>query len=232
MTTIFPARLRPNAPVAGMDATFPVGRIFCVGRNYAAHAREMGSDPHAEPPFFFAKDADAYAPNGSIIAYPQATRDFHYECELVVAIGAPGVDLAPDQAATLIFGYAVGLDMTRRDLQADAKSHGRPWSTAKNFPHSAPLGTIHPLAQTGLLQNGNITLKVNGATRQSADIADMIWNVADTIAALSKYYRLVPGDLIYTGTPEGVGAVQPGDVLDASIGALDPLRITIGPPEH
>ena len=232
MTTIFPARPRPTAPVAGTADGFPIGRIFCVGRNYAAHAREMGSDPNAEPPFFFAKDADAYAPNDSMIAYPQATRDFHYECELVVAIGATGADLAPQQATELIFGYAVGLDMTRRDLQADAKAHGRPWSTAKNFPRSAPMGTIHPVAQTGILHTGKITLKVNGATRQSADIADMIWNVADTIAALSKYYRLVPGDLIYTGTPEGVGAVQPGDVLDASIASLAPLRITIGPPEH
>jgi fumarylpyruvate hydrolase len=231
MSTIFPARPRPDAPVAGTAARFPVGRIFCVGRNYAAHAREMGSDPKAEPPFFFAKDADAYAPDGATIPYPSVTRDFHHEVELVVAIGKPGFTVSLADAASLIFGYAVGLDMTRRDLQTDAKNHGRPWSVAKNFPHSAPMGMIHPVTETGIMIRAPISLTVNGKTRQSSDIADMIWTVDETIVALTKLYRLQPGDLIYTGTPEGVGAVQSGDVLVGAIGGLGTLTITIGPPD-
>jgi fumarylpyruvate hydrolase len=228
MTTIFPPRLRPDAPIAGTDARFPIGRIFCVGRNYAAHAREMGSDPKAEPPFFFAKDADAYAPSGATIPYPSVTQDFHHEIELVVAIGKAGGDVPQADAPSLIFGYAAGLDMTRRDLQADAKAHGRPWSVAKNFAHSAPLGMIHPVTQTGIMARAPIALTVNGQIRQSSDIADMIWSVDETIVALTKLYRLLPGDLIYTGTPEGVGAVRSGDVLVGTIGGLDDLRITIG----
>jgi fumarylpyruvate hydrolase len=230
MTMVFPARPAVTSPVAGMDAFFPVGRIFCVGQNYAAHAREMGSDPSRRPPFFFAKDSDAYAPDGAVIAYPSMTANFHHEVELVVAIGRAGSDVAPADAAALIFGYAVGLDMTRRDLQADAKAKGQPWSTAKNFPHSAPMGVITPVAQTGLLHEAAISLSVNGTIRQSSDIRDMIWSVDETIAALSKLYTLHPGDLIFTGTPEGVGAVVPGDVLVAEIAGLSGLNVTIGPP--
>jgi fumarylpyruvate hydrolase len=231
MTTIFAPRGPFRAPVEGTGDQFPIGRIFCVGRNYAAHAREMGSDPSREPPFFFAKDADAYAPDGAIIAYPPATRDYHHEVELVVAIGGTGADVALGQAPSLIFGYAVGLDMTRRDLQADAKAHGRPWSTAKNFPQSAPMGAITPVEHTGLLREGAIGLTVNGTTRQHADISDMIWSVDETIVALSRLYTLRPGDLIFTGTPEGVGAVVPGDTLAATIAGLSPLTVTITHPE-
>lgn len=231
MHTVFPPRPTTMAPVTGRDALFPVGRIYCVGRNYAAHAREMGSDPEREPPFFFTKDADAYAAGGSTIPYPPATRNFHYEAELVVAIGAAGFNVAAQDAHGLIFGYAVGLDMTRRDLQEQAKRSGRPWSTGKNFPFSAPLSSIRPVEGTALLHRGAITLRVNGAVRQSADIGDMIWNVADTLAHLSSLYRLQPGDLVFTGTPDGVGAVLPGDGLEAEIENVGSLRVTIGEPQ-
>jgi fumarylpyruvate hydrolase len=231
MQTVFPPRPIAMVPVIGRDAAFPVGRIYCVGRNYAAHAREMGSDPDRDPPFFFTKDADAYVAADSVIAYPPATRNFHYEAELVVAIGATGFQLAAADTAALIFGYTVGLDMTRRDLQEQAKAGGRPWSTAKNFPQSAPLSPIRPVDGTGLLLRGAITLKANGALRQSADIADMIWNVAETLAHLSTLYRLHPGDLVFTGTPEGVGPVMPGDSLDAEIETVGRLHVTVGDPQ-
>jgi fumarylpyruvate hydrolase len=188
----------------------------------------MGQDPAREPPFFFAKDADAYAPDGATIPYPPATRDFHYEAELVVAIGADGAQVARSAAGALIFGYAVGLDMTRRDLQQAAKDAGRPWDTAKNFPASAPVSAIRPVAATGLMKRGAIALRVNGALRQSADIADMIWDVEDTLAHLSGLYRLRAGDLVFTGTPAGVGAVVPGDVLQADIERVGRLRVSIG----
>jgi fumarylpyruvate hydrolase len=227
METVFPPRARSIATVAGSDAGFPIGRIFCVGRNYAAHAREMGSY-NREPPFFFTKDADAYAPDGALIPYPPATRNYHHEVELVVAIGAEGFDVSAATAASLIFGYAVGLDMTRRDLQQQAKEAGKPWSTAKNFPQSAPLSAIRAVASTGALLSGGIVLKVNGGLRQSGDIADMIWSVEETLMHLSRLYTLRPGDLVFTGTPEGVGPVQSGDVLDASIEGVGNLRVTIG----
>jgi fumarylpyruvate hydrolase len=230
MNTIFAARAPINVPIHGLEAVFPVRRIYCVGRNYAAHAREMGSDPAREPPFFFTKDADAIAANGSIVAYPPATRNYHHEVELVVAIGAEGFDVTPQGAAELIYGYAVGLDMTRRDLQAEARKESRPWSTAKNFPASAPIGDIYPISATGKLSSGAISLQVNGATRQSGDIADMIWKPEETISYLSKLYRLMPGDLIFTGTPDGVGPVMPDDFLHATIEGLGELSITIGEP--
>ena len=189
----------------------------------------MGADPSRKPPFFFAKDSDAYAPDGAVIAYPPATGNYHHEVELVVALGRAGSDVAPADAAGMIFGYAVGLDMTRRDLQADAKAKGQPWSTAKNFPHSAPMGVITPVAQTGVLHEAAIMLSVNGVLRQSGDIRDMIWSVDETIAALSKLYPLQAGDLIFTGTPEGVGAVVAGDAVVAQIAGLSPLSVTIGP---
>ena len=229
MTTVFPPRAMVTVPVAGTAAQFPVGRIFCVGRNYAAHAREMGKDPDREPPFFFAKDADAYAPDGAVIAYPPATQSYHHEVELVVAIGTEGFRVDRAAAQAMVFGYAVGLDMTRRDLQQAAKDAGRPWDTAKNFPASAPLSIIRPVAQSGILGHAAITLTVNGAPRQSANIADMIWDVADTLVHLSALYRLLPGDLVFTGTPEGVGAVVSGDVLEAEIESVGRLRVTIGP---
>lgn len=229
MPAIFPPRAPSLAPIAGTDETFPVGRIYCVGRNYAAHAREMGRDPDREPPFFFTKNADAYIASGATIAYPPATRNYHHEIELVVAIGAPGFQVSAANAGNLIFGYAVGLDMTRRDLQLVARDAGRPWSTGKDFPDSAPMAAIHPSAATGELHAGAIALIVNGKLRQSSDIGKLIWSVNETIAHLSTYYHLFPGDLIFTGTPEGVGAVEPGDVLVGTIAGLTDLTVTIGP---
>ncbi len=232
------------APVAG-GGWFPVRRIYCVGRNYAAHAREMGGDPTREPPFFFQKPADAILPDGGTMPYPPATSDLHHEVELVVAIGLGGRDIPVADALAHVYGYAVGLDMTRRDLQAEAKKHGRPWDMAKGFDHSAPLGLIHPAhsaeggtghfgADTGAPHDtprGTIRLTVNGTPRQQADLADMIWSVAETIAALSRLVTLYPGDLIYTGTPDGVAAVQPGDRLLATVTGLTPLAVEIGRPE-
>lgn len=220
---------RITLPVTGMEERFLVRRIYCVGRNYAAHAREMGGDPSREPPFFFGKDADAVAPDGATIPYPPGTRDYHHEVELVVAIGREGFDIAPDQAAALVYGYAVGLDMTRRDLQAAAKRDGKPWFTGKNFPLSAPVGPIAPAPAT-LMTQGAIRLTVNGQARQASDIAQMTWSVAETLSWLSQLYRLMPGDLVFTGTPEGVGAVQQGDTLHATIDGLPPLTVRIGPP--
>ncbi|MET0545761.1 MAG: fumarylacetoacetate hydrolase family protein [Caulobacterales bacterium] len=216
------------AAVAGSDLLFPINRIFCVARNYAAHAREMGMDER-EPPFFFCKDADAYAPAGSIIPYPSQTSDYQHEVELVVAIGKAGFEISPESAVQHIFGYAVGLDMTRRDLQAAARQKGRPWCEAKNFPSSAPMGPITPIAQCGEINNGAIALSVNGAVRQSSDSALMIWSVSETISHLSKTYTLAPGDLIFTGTPERVGPVIPGDTLTASFESLGEIQFTVGP---
>ncbi len=205
---------------------FPVRRVFCIGRNYAAHAREMGSDPDRDPPFFFTKWAEAVVPSG-VIAYPPQTKNYHFEAELVVAIGTSGRDIAPENAAAHIFGYACGLDMTRRDLQNAAKDKGRPWDTGKNVEQSAPIGPIKP--GNALMTDGAITLTKNGEVKQTGDLADMIWPVADVIAYISRFYRLEPGDLIYTGTPEGVGPVVEGDQLVVHIDGLDDLSVTIGP---
>jgi fumarylpyruvate hydrolase len=231
MTPIFPPRPPVLVPIHGQATGFPVRRIYCVGRNYADHAREMGSDPAREPPFFFAKDADAVALDGATIPYPPVTQDYHHEVELVVAIGQAGFQVSEAAAEALIFGYAVGLDMTRRDLQSAARGKGQPWSVAKNFPASAPVGAIHPIAETGALRAGAITLRVNGGVRQSGDLRDLIWNVPATLAALSTLYRLLPGDLVFTGTPAGVGPVLPGDVLVGAIDGLGTLTVTVGPAE-
>lgn len=222
----------PAAPVLAPTTTgenFPVRRLFCIGRNYAAHAREMGKDPDREPPFFFTAWAETIATDGGVIAYPQSTSDYQHEIELVVAIGKSGRDVSEDQALDLVWGYAVGLDMTRRDVQSEAKTLGRPWSAGKNVEQSKPLGSIRPAAGFDPA-NGAITLTVNGATKQTGDLADQIWSVSEVIAHLSKYYRLEPGDLIYTGTPAGVGAVVEGDVLVCRIDGLPDLTVTIGPP--
>ncbi len=220
----------PLAPVIVPVDTgegFPVRRVFCIGRNYAAHAREMGSDPDRDPPFFFTKWAEAVVPSGTAIAYPPQTANFHYEAELVVAIGTGGRNIAPEDAAAHIYGYACGLDMTRRDLQNAAKDKGRPWDTGKNVEQSAPIGLIH--ASNGLMASGAITLTKNGELKQSGDLSDMIWRISDVIAYISRFYRLEPGDLIYTGTPDGVGPVVPGDRLTVSIAGLGDLDITIAP---
>jgi fumarylpyruvate hydrolase len=209
---------------------FPVHRIYCVGRNYAEHAQEMGHTGR-EPPFFFLKPADAVLPvaEGTIgeMAYPSLTTELHHEVELVVAIGRGGRDIAAGEAATHIWGYAVGLDMTRRDLQSEMKKQGRPWEIGKAFEQSAPIGPIHPIARTGRLTTGAITLHVNGALRQKGDLADLIWKVDETIEQLSRGWLLQPGDLIFTGTPAGVGAACRGDLMEGAIDGLGRLRVAV-----
>lgn len=224
----------PSLPIAGTDARFPVRHIYCVGRNYAEHAKEMGGDATKEPPFFFTKSADSILgvspPSVGRVHYPLATKNFHHEIELVVAIGKPGVLLAAERAQDIVFGYAVGIDFTRRDLQNDMREKKRPWDIGKSFAEAAPVAPLSPVASTGLLSRGAITLDVNGARRQQGDLSDMIWDVAHTLAFLSRYYELLPGDLVFTGTPSGVGPVQPGDRLDGRIEGLAPLAIEIAPP--
>ncbi len=217
------------APISGVSGSgFPVRRLFCIGRNYADHAREMGKDPTREPPFFFTKWAEAVVPSGTTIAYPPETTNYHYEIELAVAISASGFRVAPTDAGELVWGYGVGLDMTRRDLQQIAKDMARPWDVAKNVPQSAPLGDLVPKAQAGDISAAGISLDVNGAVKQQGRIADMIWSVPEIIAEVSRFYRLEPGDLIFTGTPAGVGPVKPGDRLAGRIGGLPLLEIGIG----
>jgi fumarylpyruvate hydrolase len=209
--------------IAGSDARFPVRRIFCVGQNYADHAREMGADPTRAAPFFFSKPADAVVANGALLDFPAQTDDLHHEVELVLALGAGGSNIALADAEGLVFGHAVGIDLTRRDLQAAAKKAGRPWDMAKGFDQSAPLGAITlgpPPAQ------GAIALSVNGAPRQAGDLDQMIWNVAEIIATLSGFVALAGGDLIFTGTPAGVGPIQPGDRVCATLAGVSPLEIS------
>jgi len=233
MNTVFPAWDIPSVPVAGSAARFPVRHIYCVGRNYAEHAKEMGGDASKEPPFFFTKPADAVVPvvppAVGVIAYPLATKNYHHEIELVVAIGSRGVNVAAERALELVWGYAVGLDMTRRDLQNDMREKKRPWDIGKSFAQAAPIGAIHPVTAVGHLSKGSIWLDVNGTRRQQGDLADMIWDVANTIAFLSQFYEMLPGDLIYSGTPAGVAAVVPGDRMVGGIDGLGTLAITVGP---
>ena len=214
-----------SLPVRG-GGSFPVRRIFCVGRNYAEHAREMGSDPDREPPFYFTKPADAVLVGGADMPYPPATKDLHHEMELVVAIGTGGRDIAESDALTHVWGYCAGLDMTRRDLQNAAKTTGRHWDMGKGFDHSAPMGELVP-AQGIDPGRGRIELKVNGQTRQVSDLGQMIWSVPEVIANLSRLVELAPGDLIMTGTPEGVAAVVKGDVLEGSIEGVGTVRAVI-----
>lgn len=227
MTFLIPPPPVPSVAVAGSDARFPVRRIFCVARNYAAHAREMGADPDKELPFFFTKPADAVVDSGSTIAYPPETNDYQHEVELVVGLGRGGANIAPEQALSHIAGYAVGLDMTRRDLQAEAKTKGRPWDWAKGFDNSAPMSAIIPVEQSGHPKAGRIWLAVDGEVRQQGDLADMIWPVADIIALISRYVELQPGDLIMTGTPEGVGAVHAGQVITGGVEGVGEISLTI-----
>lgn len=215
----------------GSDARYAVTRIFCVGRNYADHAREMGADPTREPPFYFTKPASALTPSGATVPYPTETKNYHYEMELVIAIGAPVFKVTPEAAKAAIWGYAAGLDMTRRDLQATAKAGGKPWDTAKGFDQSAILSDIARVSDVGLLEQGAITLAVNGVEKQRGDLADMIWSQAEIVSNLSHLYHLHPGDLIYTGTPAGVGAVVPGDVITGHIAGLGGITLTVGQPE-
>ncbi len=231
MTYPFPLWDLPAVPIAGSNDRFPVRHIYCVGRNYAEHAKEMGGDATKEPPFFFTKAADAIVavvpPAVGSVRYPLVTKNLHHEIELVVAIGKRGVQLAPERANDVVFGYATGLDMTRRDLQNDMREKKRPWDIGKSFAQAAPIAPIHPVTQTGLLTRGAIWLDVNGVRRQTGDLADLIWDVPHTLAFLSQLYELLPGDLVFTGTPSGVGAVVAGDRLDGHIDGLSPLSIAI-----
>ncbi len=206
---------------------FPVRRIFCVGRNYAAHAREMGNDPTREPPFFFTKPADALVPAGQDTAYPSQTKNLHHEIELVVAIGTGGREIGRAEALSHVFGYSIGIDLTRRDLQDEAKSLRRPWDLSKGFDASAPIGAIVPASEIGHPAQGRIALSVNGQVRQDGNLADQIWPVPDIIATLSRFVALSPGDLIFTGTPEGVGAIVTGDVLVGEIAGIGTLHTKI-----
>ncbi|MBC7157417.1 MAG: fumarylacetoacetate hydrolase family protein [Rhodobacteraceae bacterium] len=227
---VIPAPPVPFVPVAG-GGRFPVGRIFCVGRNYAEHAREMGHDPDREAPFFFAKPASALVTDDADVPYPPATSDLHFEGELVVALGRGGRDVAPGDAPALIWGHAAGNDLTRRDLQAAAKAAGRPWDMAKGFDASAVCGQLHPVAEAGHPGPGaRLTTRVNGALRQETVLGAMIWPVADVIAFLSGLVRLAPGDLIFTGTPAGVGALAPGDTCVVEVEGLGAVSTRIAPP--
>ncbi|QHI97238.1 FAA hydrolase family protein [Xylophilus rhododendri] len=230
MSFVFPPIPQPAVPVAGRSELFPVHRIYCVGRNYEDHAKEMGFTGR-EPPFFFMKPADAVVvvaegQTGSL-PYPSLTKNFHHEIELVVAIGKGGKNIAKADAMQHVFGYAVGLDMTRRDLQNEMKKQGRAWSIGKGFDHSAPIGPIVPAAQAGDVENAEIWLKVNGADRQRSHVTKLIWNIAETIEILSAAWELQPGDLIYSGTPEGVGAVVAGDVLEGGVASIGTLKLQV-----
>lgn len=213
--------------VVGHATPFPVRRIYCVGRNYLEHIREMREGDERDPPFFFQKPADAIVPDGGRIPYPPATGDLQHEVELVVAIGGGGRDLPVSRALDEVYGYAVGIDLTRRDRQRESFAKGLPWEIGKAFDHSAPCGNVHPAADVGHRLTGEIRLSVNGELRQSGDLRQMIWNVPEIVAQLSRLYTLAPGDLVMTGTPAGVGAVRPGDRIEASIEGLSPLTVTI-----
>lgn len=224
----------PAIPIAECDVEFPVRHIYCVGRNYADHAKEMGGDPAKEPPFFFTKSADAIVPVAppqvGVVHYPLGTRNLHHEIELVVAIGRAGIKLTPDGARAIVFGYTTGLDLTRRDLQNEMREKKRPWDIGKSFAQAAPIAPISLVRDVGHPKAGAIELDVNGVARQRGDLAEMIWDVPHVLAFLSQYYELLPGDLIFTGTPSGVGAVAPGDRLDGRIAGLRSLSIVIAPP--
>jgi fumarylpyruvate hydrolase len=218
-----PNIIAPTIAIAGTNDRFPIRRIFCVGQNYADHAREMGSDPDRQQPFFFSKPADAVVANGSTLPFPVQTEDLHHEVELVVALGAGGGNVSPDDAAAMIFGAGIGIDLTRRDLQAVAKKAGRPWDMAKGFDQSAPIAALTPGVPAA---TGAIALSIDGETRQSGDLSMMIWSVPEIIATLSTYVELAPGDLIFTGTPAGVGPIRRGQSVRATIDGFEPLEVT------
>jgi fumarylpyruvate hydrolase len=212
-------------PVSGEAAAFPVRRVWCVGRNYAAHAREMGHDPDREPPFFFAKPANAVVAGGGELPFPDQTNDLHHEIELVAALGRGGANVGAAEALDLIYGYAVGLDMTLRDVQAEAKKLGRPWDLSKGFDRSCPISPVVPAARIGHPDTGRIEVAVNGEVRQSGDLNQMIWSVAEALSYLSRAVELLPGDLLMTGTPAGVSAVKPGDVLHGACDGVGEIRV-------
>jgi fumarylpyruvate hydrolase len=216
---------QPSLAVEGSDARFPVGRIYCVGRNYADHAREMGHDPDREPPFFFMKAANSVVPSGATLSFPVGTKDVHHEIELVAAIGKGGKDIPVEKALEHVWGYAVGLDMTRRDLQGEAKKTGRPWEMGKSFDESAPMSALRPASKIGHPQKGAIWLKVNGQVKQQGDLAMQIWSLPEQINYLSNLITLQPGDLIFSGTPAGVGPVKAGDKLEGHVDGVGELVV-------
>lgn len=224
---VFPPPAIPSVSIHGSEKRFPVRRIICVGRNYAAHAREMGKDPDREPPFFFYKPSDAVIDSGSTLPYPTLTTNLHYEIELVVAIGREAFKVDKEDALEHVFGYAVGLDMTRRDLQLQARDMGRPWDWGKGFDQSAPCGPLFSAGDVGHPESGRIWLAVNGKVQQDSDLSDLIWSVPDVISTVSKAMRLMPGDLIYTGTPAGVGPVIPGDHITGGVAGLGEISLHI-----
>jgi fumarylpyruvate hydrolase len=224
------APARPTLAVRGSAARFPVRRVYCIGRNYLAHIREMGEADERDPPIFFQKPGDAVVEQGTPLPYPSATADYQYEAELVVAIGRAGQDIATADALSHVYGYAVGLDMTRRDLQRAAAKAGHPWENGKAFDHSAPCSEVVPVALCGHPARGALTLSVNGQPRQRTDLSQLIWSVPEIIANLSRLYRLVPGDLVYTGTPDGVGPVQPGDLIEARVEGVGTFHAAVTGP--
>lgn len=231
MNYVVPPEASIDLPVVGSADVFPVRRVYCVGRNYAAHAREMGFDPDREPPFFFCKPNNAVVPTAYDkpleLEYPTETNNYHYEAELVAVIGKGGSNIPLDQALSHVWGYAVGLDMTRRDLQMKMREMGRPWEIGKAFDRSAPIGPIHPASETGHFEKAAIWLTVNNITKQHSDVTHLIWSVAETVSYLSRFFRLEPGDVIFTGTPDGVGAVKAGDLLEVGIEKLGTLHVKI-----
>lgn len=231
MLSVIPNPARVALPIVGSEDFFPVRRVYCVGRNYAAHAREMGRDPDREPPFFFLKPADALqAVTGREAVphpYPPGTRDYHFEVEMVAALGQGGRDIPAEAALGHVYGYAVGLDMTRRDLQDEAKRLARPWDLGKAADASAPIGPLHPASVVGHPVRGAITLALDGGLRQSGDLSEMIWSVPEQVALLSTYFELHPGDLIFTGTPAGVGAVERGQTMEAAVETLGAIRLRV-----
>ena len=227
MDYVIPAPAIVSLAVEGSSARFPVNRIYCVGRNYAEHAREMGHDPNKEAPFFFMKPSTAIVTDGGDFPYPSLSKDVHHEMEMVVAIGKGGSNISSAKALEHVYGYGVGLDMTRRDLQGEAKKMGRPWDTGKAFDYSAPCSALLPAAKIGHPSTGEIVLEVNGEVRQKSDLSQLIWNVPETIAFLSTLFELQPGDLIYSGTPAGVAAVKKGDVMTGRVAGVGSISVKV-----
>ena len=227
MGTVFKVQEAPTVNVAGTGDSFPVHRIYCVGQNYVNHVREMGANPEREAPFFFSKPADAVCPEGTQLSYPMATANLHHEVELIVAVGKNGTNIPESEALDYVFAYAVGLDLTRRDLQKEAKKKSRPWATAKGFDRSAPCSDLHKVEEVGHIERGKITLSVNGEIRPQGDISDMIWSVVEVISSLSSFFELCPRNLVFTDTPAGIAPLVCSDLLKGEVGNLGTLNITI-----